>query len=137
MDSIDISDPLMRREVLKTNNNPGESIDYIVTVKGRLDRLKNTEGGREVIIRYVPDRFILIPDSFSTYIGNMANGPWDSLEAIAVAILEDINNELVPRWVRITVNSVDLQAEDIPLHSVSMEDHQPHWENKGLINSIV
>jgi 7-cyano-7-deazaguanine reductase len=43
-------------------------------------------------------------------------------------VLDDLNNELVPRWVELTVE------RDAPLpHRVVIEDRQPNWDNPQLM----
>ena len=62
-------------------------------------RLKDPEGrdGADIEICYVPDQRIVGPDDWATYLQTVATQGWPILEDLARAMLNDANNELVPR----------------------------------------
>ena len=119
-------DAILRRERLETGDNLNSKIDYIVTLSGTM------AGTYQVNIRYIPDLAILEPASLKTYLTTLAATEWDRLEAVGLAILNDLNNELVPRWVQVTVsgNGADMA------HRVTLEDRQPRWDNPTLLSRM-
>ena len=111
-----------RRSHLQTADNPEPRLDYIVTLEGSI-------GSNLLRLRYVPDRQILLPASLSDYLAGF-DAAGLQLEGIAAMILHDLNNELVARWVQVSVSQSDLSG---PAHTVSIEDRQPKWDNPGLL----
>lgn len=82
-------------------------------------------------LRYVPDRDILNPDSLATYLENVWNAD-TSLEEIAQTILEDINDQVIPSWLEVTLSHQTETTE----HDVQIEDRQPHWKDRGLLDRL-
>jgi hypothetical protein len=120
---------LERRELLATMPNPGERYDYMVALEGTftIDAAQRVT----VALHYVADRHVLSVDGFSAYLAALNGGAWPNLEAAALTMLGDVNNELIPRWAQIhlAVGAGD-KAER---HSVIIEDHQPGWDNPTLL----
>ncbi|TWA87755.1 hypothetical protein FBZ83_101621 [Azospirillum brasilense] len=115
-----------RREFLTTAANPDARHDYLVELHGE------PAPGIRLTLRYVPDRAVGTPDGVAAYLGALfdtaaAAGP----EALAVAVLDDLNNELIPRWVEITVE----RSLPVP-HRVVIEDRQPGWDNPHLFSRM-
>jgi NADPH-dependent 7-cyano-7-deazaguanine reductase QueF len=119
-------DPLARRDYVTTIDNPNTRIDYVVSLSGVMTDLCRVE------VRYIPDASILTPDALATYLHTLANLTWTHLEEIAASIVSDLNNELVPRWVQITVAGTN----DAFTHRVTLEDRQPRWDNPVLLSRI-
>ena len=111
---------MRRREQLTTVPSPDARHDYLVDLAG------DPTPGTRLAIRYVPDRLIATPEGFAAYLAALDDfdgGP----EALALAVLDDLNNELVPRWAEVTVERV------LPTpHRVVVEDRQPNWDNPHL-----
>jgi 7-cyano-7-deazaguanine reductase len=124
-------DAIQRREILQPVVNPGGGRDYVVTLREPLV-LEGQGGLMQVTLRYVPDRQLLEPANFTTYLGRLAPVPWDTLEAAAVAILDDIANELVPRWAQVTLRGT-APGEAPSSHEISLEESQPGWRNDDLL----
>lgn len=128
-------DLLTRRTTLGTTPNPNSGVDYVASLAGRL-----TGGGPDlpqliIKVRYVPDRLIIKPDIFIAYLRTLGASHWDSMEACAVALLDDFNNEIVPRWLQVVMTA----QEDLTgclEHEVIMDDKQPNWENPGLLSRL-
>lgn len=82
--------------------NPRAHLDCVVTLDGE-------HGIGEACpvrfrLRYVPDKLIFDTGSFGVYLASVtAPDEWVSLEASAADILDDVNNEIVPRWIQVTV----------------------------------
>ncbi|WP_207455123.1 hypothetical protein [Azospirillum sp. SYSU D00513] len=108
------------RDLLTTGANPDARHDYLVELSGE------AMPGTALTVRYVPDRLVARADGFAAYLAALAGfdgGP----EALALAVLDDLNNELVPRWAEVAV------ARTAPLpHRVTVEDRQPNWDNPHL-----
>ena len=123
----------VRRACLVAVANPAPWHDYLVCWAGTL------AGGTRLVIDYVPDRQILVPTAFAVYLERLEDGPWSTLESLVVAVLDDFNNELVPRWIQVAADS----QENPPMaegrrwgairHYATADDRQPDWDNPGLL----
>ncbi len=124
-----------RRNFLKTVDNPDRRIDYVVTLGGRVRH--ETDGSTPALLRlrYVPDALILPPQPFIDYLSALSNLSWPSIEQLANVVLDDFNNEIVPRWVQLNI-SAPLGGKMEGEHSVTLEDHQPNWQNETLIGRL-
>ncbi|MBM3599007.1 MAG: hypothetical protein FJX35_12375 [Alphaproteobacteria bacterium] len=118
----------LRRAGLAALANPGGQLDYLVSLAAAV-------GTANVTLRYVPDRLVLAPGAFERYAAELPKaipGDWPSPEALAIAILHDINNEIVPRWLQVTVACGVVAAT----HAVAVVDQQPNWKNPGLLARV-
>ncbi len=124
-------DRIERRGALKTRPSPDSRLDCVSTLEGRT-------GISPVRLRYVPDKLVMEPESFALYLKSLDGLAWDSLEETAMAILDDINNEVVARWTQITLCASDGRASDgdAGSHSVMVEDRQPKWDNSTLLSRL-
>ena len=129
-------DLLSRRELLTTDPNPENRLDYIITLSGDLIHGEDHDHPSQVKMRYIPDALILRPDSFATYLDRLSDTNWPSLETAASAVIDDINNELVPRWVQVQVELSPKAGSTLHFHSVVLEDKQPKWENAELLSRL-
>lgn len=119
-----------RRSVLRTQTNPAPRRDYLVELTGRMD-----EGEPATLaLRYVPDRLILDPNSFTSYVRALGEAAWPSLEHLAAAVAEDVANELVARWAQVAVTA-DPTADGFG-HAILVEDRNPRWDNKALLERL-
>tara|TARA_Y100000813_G_scaffold185391_1_gene157229 strand:- start:1036 stop:1419 length:384 start_codon:yes stop_codon:yes gene_type:complete len=119
-----------RRAVLAPDPNPDRNLDLVSTLSGRLAALGASV---DVALRYVPDALVLRPGAFAAYLTTLENADWPSHENLAATILQDVSNELVPRWVQIATQMGDPGR---PEHRVLVEDRQPHWDNPALLNHL-
>lgn len=111
-----------RREILSTAANPDARHDYLVELHGE------PAPGTRLTLRYVPDRAVATPDGVAAYLGALSGTAENSApEALALAVLDDLNNELIPRWVEVTVE----RTLPVP-QRVVVEDRQPSWDNPHL-----
>ena len=117
-----------RLALLRHRGNPRADIDYIVTFDGR------TAGGALVRLAYVPDKLLLDAGAFDAY---LAAFPADAaaVEMLALEVLDDIGNELVPRWTRVVV-SMPREGSGVRMHSAIAEDRQPNWDNPHILANI-
>lgn len=122
--------PPVFRSLLKSVSSPQSSPDYLIVLKGSI-----AWHGGAVALSFIPDRLILTEESWGDYLCALGNAPWDTLEEIALQILNDVNNEIVPRWLRVRC-SVMAEISDLSgkmTHVVVVDDHQPLWDNFALI----
>lgn len=114
-----------RRDVLETLPAPHPRHDAVVV-------MENDCMGATLRLRYVPDRDVLKPESLSRYVGTLAKLPFTSLEETAQTILEDINDQVIPNWIEVTLcrSGSDMR------HEVRVEDRQPNWKERGLLDRL-
>ena len=94
--------------------------------------LENDGLGARLRLRYVPDRDILTPESLDAYVGALAKHPPASLEETAQMILEDINDQIIPSWLEVTLSRTAVHMR----HEIRIEDRQPHWKDRGLLDRL-
>lgn len=116
---------LTRREILHTTPAPQPRHDAIVMLSASL-------GSATLRLRYVPDRDVLIPQSLTAYLAALALHLPESLEETAQTVLEDINDQVIPCWLEVTLS---LSADNIE-HQVRIEDRQPRWQDRGLLDRL-
>lgn len=119
-------DKVQRRSALKLLPNPEIRLDYVVVLTGDLGKPEDL-----TVIRYVPDRHLIDPESLYAYLETMASLTWESLEEKAAAVLDDVANEVVPRWLQVV-----MQTGDPCRHGVILEEKQPGWSNPGLLSRL-
>ena len=115
-----------RRITLQVVANPAPWHDYRVRWAGALPC------GTRLRLDYVPDRLILASDGLTRYLKEFDRERWPVLETLVVAVLDDLNNELVPRWLRVAATR---QAGTFSHHAVA-DDRQPEWNNPGLLSRL-
>lgn len=112
-----------RRALILTQSNPNKALDYVVTLKG-----SDQNRAIEVSFRYIPDKVILDTNGFTPYLQAVLDSA-ATLEEAGTTLLDDMNNELVARWLQVNLSQ---QKPDRSEHLVVLEDHQPHWNNPHL-----
>ena len=115
----------VRRALLQTAAAPQPRHDAVVI-------LENDGLGAVLRLRYVPDRDVLVPDSLVQYVRTLAEMTFNSFEETAQTILEDINDQVIPSWVEVTLR----QTRDGMHHEVRIEDRQPGWHDRGLLDRL-
>lgn len=120
---ITSEDAIARRNSLAMRANPKPNRDYVVTLHGSVEI--GSMQSVAVRIRYVPDRLICDAALTAEYFGLINQQAWPGIEELAHTILDDFNNELIPRWI-----SVNIAAGG----GVYVEDRQPLWDNVNLLH---
>jgi 7-cyano-7-deazaguanine reductase len=128
-----IKTPHERRSHISAEPNLDTHHDYIVAIKGEITLPALAKGPAALTLRYIPDRFVIVPTSLGNYLCELESLLFDTLEAIATTILDDINNEIVARWVQVSLASPDAPHSRIQSHIVVLEDRQPGWNNPELL----
>jgi 7-cyano-7-deazaguanine reductase len=124
-----------RRNLLETEANPGIQFDYVVTLQSELTGAENVFPAR-LSLRYVPDRLLLKPACLASYFQEIETITFDNLEQAAVLLMEDFNNELVPRWINMRLNKHTADSGTVQHHEATLEDRQPRWHNARLIERL-
>lgn len=122
-------DPPRRRAALAASANPAPRHDYAISLAASFAGPDGTVLHLEV--RYVPDRVIIRPDCLKPYLDRLSAGGGGK-EDLALAVLDDLNNEVVPRWIEVTISA----DSDGTAHRVVMQDRQPQWDNPALLERI-
>jgi len=125
--------PTARRDLLSTGPNPGSRLDYVISLEGALGARQGPHR-LNLVLRYVPDKLVLEEGNFATYLGQFKEVTGETLEALGVSILEDVNNEVVPRWVQVSITTTDQTTPE--RHGVLLEDRQPRWDNPSLLSRL-
>ncbi len=121
-----------RRALLHAAPRPGsQALDYVISLGGGVSHAVHP-APLSVLLRYVPDKRIVEPPSFMAYLKALDEAPLASVEAVGVAILEDVSNEVVPRWLQVLVSA----ESDDPQYTVLLEDRQPKWDNPALLSRL-
>lgn len=128
--------PRIRRDILASRPNTGSRLDYVVTVNGRMTAGAPKSAGITVLVRYVPDRVVLERQAFSDYLKHMSDAPAEDVEALAVTILDDLNDELIARWLHVTVVKAETPDDTGGELRVTVEDRQPRWNNAQLLTRL-
>ena len=121
-------DVWQRRDLLHPAENPERSVDFVITLTGRLTA-PGAGGAVKVVLRYVPDAQTVPPGAFAAYLSALEDEAWDSHERLATTILQDVSNAIVPRWVQVVSRTGDGDAR----HQIMVEDRQPSWNNAELL----
>jgi 7-cyano-7-deazaguanine reductase len=115
---------LMRPRLQTTPTPTPSRMATLVTFSARL------ASGVKLTIAYVPDRLVLTRGSFTAYAAGLADQT-GSPEALAAAVAEDVANEVVPKWQRVTLAI----TVDGVIHTIVAEDRQPGWEHPSLLTA--
>ncbi len=113
--------------LLRHRGNPRADLNYLVELDGR------AAGGAAVQLTYVPDRLVLEDTAFDAYLAALRADETLAVEALALTILDDIGNEIVPRWVRAVVAKPRAGAR---IHRAIAEDRQPNWDDPHILANV-
>lgn len=121
------TDRALRRTRMEFRGNPRTNLDYIVMLEGRV-----AHHGHYVHLTYVPDKLVLGAESFEAYLAAFGADAPLMIEQLAFDILDDINNEIVPRWVQVIVTAPH-GGPSVRPQKVIVEDRQPNWDNPRIL----
>ncbi len=109
--------------------NPSPGRERITILSGELPALGPLTGGIiHVDLRYIADRDVIAAAALAAYFAAAAQAHCETLEAYADMVLNDLNNELVPRWIWLRLRCGG--------HQVIQQDQQPTWDNTKLLETI-
>ena len=123
--SDDLELTRQRRALLEIAPAPLPRHDAVVSLSADI-------GDASVRLRYVPDRDVLSPVAFRTYLNAAADIAGTRPESLAQTILEDVNDQVIPCWLEVTLTAA---KKDIA-HQVRIEDRQPKWQDRGLLDRL-
>lgn len=112
------------RQLLATTPVPLAPHAMVTTFTAKL-------GDVNLTLQYVPDRALLTYAGFEAYVAARAAAQPESLEALASLVADDVANELVPKWSRVTLTRAGTVTQ-----SVTAEDRQPGWNHPTLLNAL-
>jgi len=121
-------DPAAPAGPLRWRNNPRSGLDFVVALDGALPL-----AGCRVRLRYVPDKLILDRGAYLGYLATLTPPPGAAPETLALALFDEINNEIVPRWVQIALSAI---ADDVPVETIILTDRQPNWDNPEVLTAL-
>lgn len=119
----DGNDSTRPESLLTGRSNPRTSLDYIVALTGKLE-----SAHQSIRLRYVPDKLLIDSASFAAYLAFLDGDGPAAPEHVALTLLDEMNNEIVPRWVQIAVTGGS--------ETVIVEDRQPNWENSDILDRL-
>jgi len=123
-----------RRALLTCDGNPNTTGDYLISLGGSL--MMQDLGTFDVRVTYVPDSSILNVASFHSYLMALGNSTEMTPERSGKTLLEDANNELVPRWVRVTLIGRP-EVATAGSYRCLFQDSQPNWSNPSLTAAVI
>lgn len=126
--SVEIDNRVARQESIKTHPLPDDTVEFLCNLESHLATINAT-----IRLTYVPYKSVLPADGFAAYLKELPQ-PDDVaivLESYAAMMLDDLNNELVPRWLQLVLTR---QRDDGTVQRVLVEDKQPRWNNKVLLD---
>jgi len=123
-----------RRNLIRIVPSRVTSHDYLIDLSIRLTR-DTISAPMTLIIRYVPDRDLIDDDAMHEYWRFIEAAAWSCASDMALAILEDLNNELIPRWVQVQLRN-ESKADYLQGMMITVEDRQPGWHNQYLLSRI-
>lgn len=124
-----------RRALLTTQPNPDCRRDYVVTMDATLE-CNIAAAPVSIVVRYIPDRFIISSDAFAGYLSSLELDEWSSLEHLAATVLDDLTNEVVARWTQLSMAQGAGDGGGVSSHEILLEDRQPHWDNPALLERL-
>ncbi len=122
---------IIRRRHFRVTDNPRQALDYLVSLSGVVTA-PDPGSAIDVRVRYVPNRVILPPSNFRSYLALLAETTWPSAEDLGQTLLGDLNSEIDPRWVQVMLTA----AVDDIRHDLLFEDRAPKWDNPRLLARI-
>lgn len=118
-----MDDRIARQEAIRIAAMPSSRPEVLL-------RNEETLPFRQVVsIRYVPDRYFLPKGALQDYLQMIPDQAWSEVHEAAFVIMDDLNNQLVPKWIQVMVKT-DSDAALI-------EDRQPQWQNAALLSRQV
>jgi len=95
--------------LIKTYSNPDSRKNWIISIKLDSEPL--------ILLRYIPDRLVADHISIKKYLNSQLDIKWPTPEEMLLKMVEDVQNELVPKWLELEYNHLGIL--------VKIEDKQP------------
>ena len=119
------------KDQLSTFPNRHRNKDYSISlIQGITLKQKSFLFG----LRYIPDKLLLCHDSLAAYLEQVLSRDPDTAEALANDILEDIVDQIIPRWVEVILKQHENSlGQDIV---ITVAESQPNWRNDDLLKRL-
>lgn len=124
-----------RRGLLQSVANPKPDSEYIVQLRHKLAPYGiETANGVELRLFYVPDAQMMTAENYDVYLSHFERELEEcaTIEELGAMIVDDLNNELVPKWIHLSLSGEHAHA----MHRVSYEERQPGWDNVFLLSRL-
>lgn len=120
------SDSFTRRGLIQLLSMPQPRHDAVVVMSAPVAH-------GTVRLRYVPDRYLIDPETFATYLESLPLTLQDHVLVWAQMILEDVNDQVIPCWLEVKLDrAVDMK----PVEQAIIEDKQPRWQDPGILGRL-
>lgn len=118
---------------------------HLRTFSCQKSRVHHLYGGEHIIeepqakrlrttIHFVPDSRIITIADFREYINFTSNLLVNGGQKLLLSLLDDFNDELVPKWIQITLEIKDNNG--IISESILIEDRQPGWNDPSITTRV-
>ena len=124
-----------RRKLIQPSKNPRKDSDYIIQLKHKLaPKGLDAARGVELKLFYIPDKLIVGAQDYDKYLLYFETkvDDYNSFEKLGSDIIDDLNNELIPKWIHLSITAEHAQT----MHSLSFEERQPNWDNSFLLSRL-
>ncbi len=105
-------------------DNPNPRREYIISFK--FIPVMILMKARQLTIRFIPDLLILDQDALKNYLDSLHIVKANTIEELTLNILDDITDQLIPRWIELTVRT---KYHNRDITTISIEESQPNWKN--------
>ena len=119
------------KDVLSSLPNPYRNKTYIVSIIQEI-----TLNGQSFMfgLRYVPDTLLLDHEGLASYLEQiLAHNP-KKAEILAHNILEDIMDQIVPKWIEVNLKHEENKFGQNVL--ITIEERHPGWEDDALLKRL-
>lgn len=119
------------KDHLSTDTNPHRAKAMTCALR---QEITTDHGIFHIGLRYVPDKLLLSPASLAPYLQKRLDHKDVAPESLAPEILEDIMDQLIPKWGEVSVLQITNAHGQKSL--VTAEDRQPHWQDDHLLKRL-
>lgn len=129
-------DATTRRKLVHTKPNPHPQRDIVTEFHTQLTLPRGKRIG--IHVRYVPDKNLLVTDDYGQYLSMFETIEMVDVfsEELAGILVDDLNSEVVPRWVQVRLDVTYAGGINAMQKSVILEDRQPGWDNNNILLRI-
>ncbi len=128
-----------RQKLFERRKNPAPGHDYVTRLTGFFKNIESYQledvESVECRLRYIPDKAIIVADSFRNYLDLLDEMPFDTLEQAVRVILEDFLSAIDPRWIQLRL-SQEVVMGGLQEHQIVVEETKETWQNDLLLNRL-
>lgn len=131
--------PKRRQKIFDRRKNPAPEHDYVTRLTGFFKNIESYEledvESVECRLRYIPDKAIIVAESFRNYLDLLDEMPFNTLEQAVGVILEDIEEAIDPRWIQLHL-SQQVVMGGLQEHEIMVEETKEDWQNDQLLSRL-